>query len=1538
MFRWEALAGPYAAALGTELPADASPCTLVIARDSLLRMRDPAIDFPCLAGLAPPMAEALLAPFYLDGTAVGAVWVAHHDRGRRFDAEDARRLERLSRFASIGYRLQRAIDTLRDAETHVRNVIELSPQVPWTADADGRITDFNDRWLTLTGLTREQALGDGWVRAPHPDDLPAMQAAWARAVATGSRYDVEHRIMTADGSYRWMRSTAQPYRDASGAVVRWYGATEDIDARRRAELQRADSEARARSQLAELELVYRSAPVGMCVLDRELRYVRINERLAEINGIPARAHLGRTVRELLPDIADLAEATAKQVLATGEAVRDVEFVGTTPARPGVVRTWIEQWMPLKDAAGSTIGVHVVAEEVTEQRRAADERERLLEEIERGSRELRQTLDTAAIGLTRLDRGLRYVSANAAYARIAGLPLDRIVGRTLHEVLGAAAVARVRPYIDRVLAGESVEYEAELPWAASGPGWIHARYTPWLEPDGTVGGWVASIEDISARKRTDEQRRLAEARLQLATESARIATWEIDYVAGVGHWTPQAAALWGVEPGTCSIDAWVDALHPDDRTPAAAAWQRAVEERAPYEIEYRSRVPAEDGGERWFLSRGVVERDAVGAPIRALGVFVDISSQKRAAAALAAREAEFRALADNISQFAWMADGAGSIYWYNRRWFEYTGTTLEQMRGWGWHAVHHPDHVARVVEKIAQCFASGEPWEDTFPLRGRDGEYRWFLSRALPIRDESGAVVRWFGTNTDITADREREQALRDSEARFRAIQEASIDGFMLLDSVRDATGTIIDFRWRYANAAAERIVGKPPGWFAGRRLLEEMPGNRDEGLFDGYVRVVESREPWTHEFAYRHDGVEAFLRLVATPVGDGFATVFADLTERSRAAASIAERERRFSALANAMPQLVFANHPNGDPEFLSDQWAVFTGRSLGELMKNDDDGWHLAVYPDDVRPTQARWAASLASGAPYEAEFRLRRHDGVYCWFLVRATAQRAPDGSIERWIGTCTDIDAAKRFEQRLRQSEQRFAALANSVPVLVWTTDADGANDFVSTQWTAYTGQGAERARGDGWLDVLHPDDMARTAAAWRDAVRAVAPYEIDYRLRDRDGIYRWFKGRGVPDRDAEGRIVRWIGTCTDIDAAKITEQLLRDQEDALREADRRKDVFLATLSHELRNPLAPIRTAAQLLTRPGLDAKQTLWAQTVIQRQVKHMAWLLDDLLDVSRITQGKLTLKRERVAIATVVDSAVEAARPLIDRKNHQLTVTLPPAPVYLDADPLRLSQVLSNLLTNAAKYTDPGGHIELTVRVESAIVTVAVKDTGIGVPPDALHRLFEMFAQVQGEHERADGGLGIGLALVKGLVELHGGAVEAASDGVGLGSTFTVRLPCAVAAFEGGATLEGCAPPLAPKGRKVLIVDDNRDAADGLAMLLRLAGHEIRVAYEGRAALSLAQAFRPDVALLDIGMPGMNGYELARAFRLEPWGQTPTLVALTGWGQDEDRRRAAEAGFDRHLTKPVDPAQIEALLDSGAADPSAVGESGLGRTTPGRRS
>ncbi len=504
---------------------------------------------------------------------------------------------------------------------------------------------------------------------------------------------------------------------------------------------------------------------------------------------------------------------------------------------------------------------------------------------------------------------------------------------------------------------------------------------------------------------------------------------------------------------------------------------------------------------------------------------------------------------------------------------------------------------------------------------------------------------------------------------------------------------------------------------------------------------------------------------------------------------------------------------------------------------------------------------------------------------------------------------VQQREQTEQALRESEERFRLMANSIPQLAWMARPDGHIYWYNQRWFDYTGTTREQMEGWGWQSVHDADELPKVLRRWKESLATGQPLDMVFPLRGQDGVFRSFLTRVMPLRDTEGRIAHWFGTNTD-----ITE--IRTMEAALREADRRKDEFLATLAHELRNPLAPLRNALQIMKLSGNDQVSPS-IRDMMERQLRQMVRLVDDLLDVSRISQGKIELHKERLTVATVVENALETSHPLLEAAHHELTITLPPEPLLVDGDLTRLAQVLSNLLNNAAKYTPEGGHIWLSAERDGSEAILRVRDNGAGIPADMLPRIFEMFTQMNRTLERAQGGLGIGLTLVRRLVEMHGGTVEAFSEGVGQGSTFLVRLPLSPLTSKrqqgGGKPGEGPQAPAAER-RRILVVDDNVDSAQSLALLMQLAGNEVRMAHDGPSALEVAAALVPDVVLLDIGLPGMSGHDVARRMRAMPQLREAVLIAQTGWGQEEDRRRSEEAGFNVHLVKPVDPAALQRLL------------------------
>jgi two-component system CheB/CheR fusion protein len=453
-------------------------------------------------------------------------------------------------------------------------------------------------------------------------------------------------------------------------------------------------------------------------------------------------------------------------------------------------------------------------------------------------------------------------------------------------------------------------------------------------------------------------------------------------------------------------------------------------------------------------------------------------------------------------------------------------------------------------------------------------------------------------------------------------------------------------------------------------------------------------------------------------------------------------------------------------------------------------------------------------------------------------------------------------------------------------------------------------------DRFLQALHPDDRQRVDWTVKQSLGKQSDFDEEYRTVWPDGSTHWLAARGRPFAATDGSVTRMEGVVHDISARKELERQLRRRAEELAENDRRKDEFLAMLSHELRNPLAPILNAVELMRVVDPQEPRLRWSRDVIGRQVEHISRLVDDLLEVSRITGGKVRLDLVPVELGEVIRQAVEASRPMIDARRHTLTVTPPPAAVWLKADATRLTQILGNLLNNAAKYTDEGGRIALTARVEGDEAVVRVSDNGVGMSEELLERAFELFAQGDRSLDRSQGGLGIGLTVARRLVDMHGGSITAHSDGPDRGSQFVIRLP--LSDVEPLETTPRQRPTGAGPGRRVLVVDDNRDAAESLAVLLRAAGHQVETANDGNAALAAARRFVPTAVLLDIGLPGMDGYEVARQLRREP-GRPPLLVAITGYGQEEDRRQALAAGFDEYLVKPADFATLTQLLGQAAA-------------------
>ncbi|RIK86928.1 MAG: hybrid sensor histidine kinase/response regulator [Planctomycetota bacterium] len=635
--------------------------------------------------------------------------------------------------------------------------------------------------------------------------------------------------------------------------------------------------------------------------------------------------------------------------------------------------------------------------------------------------------------------------------------------------------------------------------------------------------------------------------------------------------------------------------------------------------------------------------------------------------------------------------------------------------------------------------------------------------------------------------------------------------------------------------------------------------------------------------------------------------VIRDVTEQKAAEAALRASEARLAAIfAQAAVGL---SELSLDGRFLrvNDEVCRMLGRSsesLAALRMAD------VTYPDDVSRSSDALARLLETGRPASLDKRYVKPDGSTIWASTIISRLDDADGRPTALL--CATVEITERVQalEDLRRSEAVFRTLGETVPALLWMSDAEGRPVYQNPAWRNYTGLTHAEAQQHGWEVLPHPDDLPWMIEHWQRAIRTGEPFELLFRCRRHDGEFRWFLGRVRPVRDATGKAMRWVGAAIDIDDQQRMNEALRD-------VDRRKDEFLAMLAHELRNSLAPLASSLDALRLAGGDAAaQKLHG--AMGRQMENLVRLVDDLLEVSRITSGKIELRRDLVDLRDAVQAALETSLPLVDAARHRLDVTLPGEPVMVSADPIRMRQVVANLLNNAAKYTPPEGSIAVALRVEQHTATISVSDKGIGIAREMLPRVFDMFLQTDRDHKRAQEGLGIGLAIVRSLVEMHGGRVEVHSDGIGAGSEFTVRLPLArgvVGSSQPGAPSSGKAPSAkSTVGRRVLVVDDNEDGAASIEAVLTFLGGDVRVAYNGETALELLESYRPELVLLDLAMPGISGYEVAAQVRARPEFNDVKLVALTGWGQAEDRQRTKTAGFDFHLLKPVDVMALKNLL------------------------
>ncbi|MGB6016575.1 MAG: PAS domain S-box protein [Nodosilinea sp.] len=902
-------------------------------------------------------------------------------------------------------------------------------------------------------------------------------------------------------------------------------------------------------------------------------------------------------------------------------------------------------------------------------------------------------------------------------------------------------------------------------------------------------------------------------------------------------------------------------------------------------------------------------------------------------ALRESEERFRHLADNISQLAWLADASGSIFWYNQRWFDFTGTTLEQVQGWGWRQVHHPDHLDRVVKKVSHCFATGEVWEDTFPLRGQDGQYRWFLSRATPVRDEQGQVLRWVGTNTDITELRQTEKALEQATERLNiALKSAPIT---LFNQDRD-----LRYTWVYNpthNYSKEQMLGQRDDDLVSADAAARLRQIKQQVLDTGVgLRAEAQVEQNTYD-------------LTVDPIRDrrdrivGITCAAVDITERAQLEA---EHKQAEATLRKNEEQLRMAQRAAGaglwdwDMETNKITWSeeYYYLHGADYCLSPSYENWLAFILPIDRLRVEQEIQAVIEQRKDLKINFRIDHPNGEQRWIMMRGQTFYGAAGTPVRMTGIAINITEQKRFEQALIESEaiartqaEELAALMETAPAAIWIAHDANCHQMTANRMayalmqtepgslataTPPEGMGAlpfkQYKQGQEMLPQDLPMQKAiRTRQEVTDQIEFVYP----------DGTVRSIYGKAVPLYGPYGVVRGAIGGFTEITALKQSEQerekLLQRERVAREEAEqanRLKDQFLAVLSHELRSPLNPILGWSKLLQTRNFDSEKTKRALATIERNAQLQAQLVDDLLDLAKILRGKLHLTLISVNLAGVVESALETVKAAAAGKSIALQLDLDQT-VRVAGDAARLQQIVGNLLSNAVKFTPENGQITVMLRSLDNQAEISVQDTGIGISPDFLPHLFESFRQEDISITRRHGGLGLGLAIVRQLVEIHNGTITARSPGEGKGATFRVRLPQLAREGADKPDADLPRPTLDLTGIRVLSVDDSADTREFLTVLLGQYGAEVVTAGSASEALAQLATWQPDLLISDIGMPEMDGYNLIQHIRALPPDQGGGIaaIALTAYARYEDQQQSLASGYQRHLAKPLD---LEKLLQA----------------------
>ena len=1095
---------------------------------------------------------------------------------------------------------------------------------------------------------------------------------------------------------------------------------------------------------------------------------------------------------------------------------------------------------------------------------------------------------------------QYVVVNQAAADFLGMRIEDILGQD-DAALFEPEIARSIAQMDRQVMTEGIPFSSEedIPNSETQRVLLTSKY-PWQDDEGNVCGIIGISKDITAFKQSEQKLQESEERFKLATVASGIGMWFWDIVADTQEWTDLYREIFGLPPDApASYQEFINSLHPEDRDRTNQAVESALANKTEYRIEYR--IIWADGSVHWILAKGRGFYNQTGEPVRMMGTVQDIDYRKNYEKSLQESSQRITNILESMTDAFYALDRDFNFTYINQEAESLLARSRSELLGHNVWQEFSPtvgteldrQYHRALEEQIGSRFEYFYPPLDT-----------WFEISVYPSVDGLSVYFR------DITESRLAAAQIQRSEQQLRRV----LDSLFSFIGVLEPDGVLIEVNrtaLEAANLKPEDVIGQP---FA--ECYWWSYSSQSQVRLNEAIQRAKAGEAVRYDVEVRL-GTDSYITIdfALVPLLDANGQVEylipsgIDINDRKQAERALQRNEGQLRKILDSLPVYVGLLNPQGKVININQTALEGVNVKLEDVVGQPFAETPWWTFPAEAKAKVEETIKRAAAGESVRFDI-LARGRGAEQQIMVEFSMIPLfnEEGKVEYLVPSGVDITEREASKQALQESQQELKLITEVIPQQIWTATPDGEIDYLNQRWQDYTGVDLEQIKEHGWSSIVHPEDLEQVNEAWMRSIQLGEKYNLETRLRSAGGTYHWFLTRARPLYNKQGEIAKWYGTNTGINRIKELEQQLREQTEDLIRANQLKDEFLAIVSHELRTPLNPILGWSQLLAAGRLDAKKTAMGVGIIERNAKLQAQLIEDLLDVSRILRGNLNLRKDSLNLESVVRSALTTVSLSAEAKSIQIETNFEPNILQVSGDAGRLQQVVWNLVSNAIKFTPEGGRVTVSLKQIDRQAQIQVTDTGQGIDREFLPYVFDRFRQAESSSTRKYGGLGLGLAIVRHLTELHGGTVAVSSPGLGQGATFRVKLPLinTVTVRESNdVVINESVESERFNGLKVLVVDDEIDSLDILTLVLQQEGAEINSASSAIEAIEAFNRATPDLIISDLGMPETDGFALIEQIRALPQGANIPAIALTAYAGDIDRQRSLEAGFQAHISKPI---------------------------------